>query len=454
MRFLAPLTMLLAACNGPDVDDDPLPTDTSLTPVGGPALQFHGRVPKNLLFLSIDTFRKDRITHYGGPNLTPFLDRIAAEGFTLDDHMQCSNWTFGSTSCTLAGRYNIERGHLPRLNGNETNRPPVPPGTRFLASWLRDLGFYTVLVSGNDWLSVTWGNAQGHDEVLKPGGAAPQVWSTGAKAIREAIDRGEDRWFLHLHFMEPHASYDPPAEHLIGEENLPPWPEDLTKRDTHYRWRTEWPNLAEGDRELLSKHLWVLYDGEIRTIDDRLADIWAEMEREGYLDDTLVVIWNDHGEAFWEHDYQTHAYALHGEENDGFALFWARNIVPGHYTGPTASIDLVPTVLDLFGTPRPPEVTGFVVGTAPADRPRFAETMARLGGVQAVERDGLKLQFWWSGRVEAYDRRVDPLEQNDVFDPLDPRQLALWAQLKPMAQQMSALVVGGSPAPNFPSSLP
>jgi arylsulfatase A-like enzyme len=254
--------------------------------------------------------------------------------------------------------------------------------------------------------------------------------------------------------MEPHAAYDPPQENIIGEENVEPWPEDLTNRDTHYHARDEWPDMPPGDQELLEANLRLLYDGEIRTIDERLASVWAEMEAEGYLDDTLVVIWNDHGEQFWEHDHQTHAFAMHGEENDGFAIFWSRNIVPQHYVGPTSAIDLVATVLDLFGIDRPPEITGYPVGTAPADRPRFAESLARLGGVNMVFLDGLKMQFFWSGRVTLYDRNTDPLEQNDLYVPGDVRVMALWALLKPQAIAMEELVVGGSPVPNFPPELP
>ncbi|MEQ1568080.1 MAG: sulfatase-like hydrolase/transferase [Myxococcota bacterium] len=454
MRFTL-LLVTLFACNRRDVNDDPLPTDPTLPQVGGTALKFYGRVPKNLLFISIDTFRKDHLTRYGGDHYTPFIDSIAAKGVTLDQHIQCANWTFASTTCTLAGRYNIERGHIPRLNGTDENRPKVPEGTPFLATWLGQHDFYSVIVSGNDWLSSNWGNTQGYDESLRPPGSASTVWDTGSRAIREAIDRREaDRWFLHLHFMEPHASYDPPSENIIGEENVEPWPEDLTNRDTHYAWRDEWPSLDPSDQDLLEANLRLLYQGEIRTIDQRLADIWTEMEREGYLDDTLVVFWNDHGEQFWEHDHQTHAYSLNNEENDAFAIFWSRNIVPTHYAGPTASIDLVPSVLQVFGFAQPPEVTGWPVGDAPDDRPRFAESLARLGGINAVQRDGLLLQYFWSGGLSFYDRNVDPNEQNNLYDPEDPRVLELWDLLKPMAVAMAPLIVGGAPQPIWPTDLP
>lgn len=447
---------LLTACTPSSVGDSTLPTDTSLPVVGSDVLQFYGRVPKNLVFISIDTFRKDHIGAYGNTQaLTPFLDRIAGESVIMDDHLQCSCWTFASTTCTLAGRSNIDRGHIPRLNGDDTNRPPVPPGTPFLATWLGQAGFYSVIVSGNDWLSSNWGNTQGYDESLRPSGGAPSVFTTASSAIRSAQSRGEaDRWFMHMHFMEPHAAYDPPAEYIIGEENLEPWPEDLTNRDTHYEWRSEWPSLTPDEQDLLEAHLRILYQGELRHLDDELSDIWDQMDEQGFLDDTLVVFWNDHGEQFWEHGFQTHAYKLNREENDGFLWFWSKNIVPGRYAGPTSSIDLVPTLLDLYDLQMPPEVTGWPMGSAPPDRARFAEVLARLGGGNAVTLAGKKMIYMWSGSVEVYDRNVDPLEVHDVYDPHDPEQLHLWSLLRPQAEAMAPLVVGGSPAPVWPTDLP
>lgn len=458
MRTLLAIGALLslgAGCVSREISDPPLPVDPSLPRVGTSPLEFYGRKPKNLLMLSIDTFRKDHLGAHGDLGLTPFLDEIAEAGVVLEDHHQCSNWTFGSTTCTVAGRTNIERGHLPRLSGDENNRLPVPPGTPFLAGWLAEAGFASVLVSNNIWFGAEgnqtvsrWGNGQGFTSIRRPqGGGAFAVVSEARPLVVDQLEAGAERFYLHMHFMEPHASYDPPQQFTEGVDELPPWPDDLRNRQVHYDTRNSAPELPSEQRDLFEQHLRRLYEGEIRTIDDRLRRIWRELERQGYLNDTLVVLWSDHGEQFFEHGFQTHAYDLYGEESDGFAVFWARNIVPARHAGPTSAIDIVPTVLDVFDQPIPDEVTGHAVGTAPDDRFIFGEALARRGGVQMIVRNGIKLHYRWYGQIEVYDRNVDPTEQVNLADPSDPVQVELWTELLPQVRAMRELVEGNYPWP-------
>jgi arylsulfatase A-like enzyme len=448
------LLSVLLGCtpNEPDTAKPRLPVDTA-PPAGPAALVFEGTPPKNLLFLSIDTLRKDHVGPWSDGNHTPFLDQLAEDGFVLDDHVQCANWTFASVTCTLAGRTNVERGHLPRLNGDQTNRLPVPPDDRFLSDWLSDAGVYTIGASNNAWFGPQWGNVSGYREFDPSPGAAGGVWESVSSTLEAAQGRGEaDRWFVHAHFLEPHASYNPPEGYAVGISSLPPWEgEDLRDQKDHYRLRDSWGDLTLEERELLTLHLKGLYAGEVRWLDQLLAQFMNDAEQRGWLEDTLVVVWNDHGEQFWEHGQHTHAYSLHGEENDGFAIFWAENLVPGSWSGPTHSIDLVPTVLTALDLPVPAEVTGRTLGTAQQDRYRFTSALARNGGVQTVQQGGMRLHFSWrDGQLALYDRSVDPGETTDLFHPAHPEGLALWQVLRPVAETMATQVVGESPQPVWP----
>jgi len=403
--------------------------------------QFYEEVPRNLLMISIDTTRKDHIERYGMKGGFPFMNQRAAEGVALDEHTQCSNWTFAGTTCTLLGRYNIDNGHMPQLS--KEGRAPLPDGTPMLASYLGDLGFYSVLVSGNGWLSDEWANTQGYDDSRKPGvGGAQNLVDVGLQRLQSAMASGSvDRWFLHVHLMEPHVPYVPPDGYLDGLDKLDPLPWDVTNQDAHYSVTNTWPDLEPDTQQLLEDTLRVRYEGEIAYLSDQLDDIWKRFDTEGYLDDTLVVIWNDHGEAFWEHEVQTHAHHLFGEENDAFLIFWAPNIISDGWSGPTVSVDLVPTLLSLYGVdPLPPELTGVPVGQADPERYRFAASYARQGMVQSVRRGPHKLQYWWGGSIVYHNLDSDPGETNDLYDPNDATVQELWGALLPKIRAADPLI--------------
>ncbi len=203
-------------------------------------------------------------------------------------------------------------------------------------------------------------------------------------------------------------------------------------------------------QELLSQHLHTRYAGEISWMDDEFYRIFVDLAADGMLEDTLVVFWTDHGEQFWEHGNQTHAYSLFREENDGLLWFWSPNIVPGSFGGPVSAIDLVPTLVQLYGLPIDERVTGAPIGEAPDDRPRFASAIARLGPVSSVQKDGYKLTFSWYGSLRMYDLVNDPGETVDLYDPNDPPAMAqeLWADLKPMVE------LGAPLAPENPVNWP
>ncbi len=428
--------LALVACRGDGVEDTPSPPPPPSPGVPGP-LAFDGDPPRNVLMVSIDTLRRDHLTRYGGADWTPTLDALADAGVVLDAHRQCASWTLPGTTCTLGGRDPADMGVLMALDGETV----VPGDTPLLATWLQASGWQTALVSSNLWLSVERGNAQGYEvaELLGAEGQASADVFDRALELTRAHDASRP-WLTHLHLIDPHAPYDPPEDYLSELDALDPIPWDLTQGTGHYRSLGDYPTLPPDEQALLEAHMRVRYAAEVRWTDDAIRAGLAAFEADGWLDDTLVVIWSDHGEGFWEHGAQGHAHLLHPEETAAVAIFSAPNIVPESVDSPTHATDLVPTVLTVLGLPVPEMVTGLPLGQRESNDPRFAHVLARDGGHSSVNADGWSLHAAWDdGTLRLYDQTSDPDEADDLFGVAHPEVQRLWALLQPAIEHMSGL---------------
>jgi len=446
------LLLALSAC-GPDDDgesnkvprgpgiDITEPTD----PDGVSPLVFADGVPKNIVVISIDTLRKDALGFYGGEADTPFLDGMLAESVHLDDHMQCSSWTYPATTCTLMGRSHEANGYMPRLTQLQD---PLPGDTEFLAGWLGEAGFVSLIHSGNDWLSAKWGNTRGYDIEVNFGSST--VDATGMASdllLAETEARGAEHWMLHMHLLEPHAPYNPPEAYLEGIEELPPVPYDLSDRDVHYEVnRDAFDDFPPDMQAAIEAHLRFRYLADLAWLDDRLQNLFGVLEDKGMLDDALVVIWSDHGEAFWEHGHQTHAWTLFPEENNAILAFWAKDLEPDAWTGPTHSFDLAPTLLELYDVPVPDSVDGVPLGRAADDRLRYASVAARKGPVQLLRQGDDALYYTWrTGQLELYDLGADPHARTNRASSHKARAQTLWDEMKPYVVSLDPLLPSDAP---------
>ncbi len=437
MTRLLWMTLLLGCSKALD-DDGSGPTAQQPATDTYPA--FYGTAPENVLVISIDTFRRDRLARYGDEDgLTPFLDGLLEQSVVLDDHRSCSNWTYPGSMCAMDGRGPLDIGFMPSFT-----REPLPDRTT-LASTLTDAGYHTVLITSNGWLYDDTNMAYGFTYADHPSSdLATTIYETARDKLLETIGDGEP-WFMHIHLKEPHTPYDPPDSYLDGLTGLPALSYDLTDFDQHYDATSEWPSLSEEEQALLLQHLLIRYAGELTYLDDQLQQIWIDLMARGLLSDTLVVFWTDHGEQFFEHDGQAHALSLHQEENSGVSFFWADNIVPAAHTDATTNADIPPTILDILGLPIPDEMTGYPIGQAPAGRPIFSITDARLGPMQSVVMDDLKLIYRWdTGDKLLYDLVADPVEAEDIYDAEDAQVAALWEELLPKVEAFEA-IIGESP---------
>jgi arylsulfatase A-like enzyme len=372
-----------------------------------------GAGPPNVLLVTIDTLRADRLSSYGYERPTsPHLDRLIAAGakFTeartvepLTGPALCSLITsrdphdHGATRNGLRMRDGLES--LPRMlaaNGFST--------AAFLANWtLKDkvtglaahFETYEVVLTRKRWLGLVSSEAVGEDIT-----DAALTWLAERRAA--ADDRP---FFLWVHYVEPHAPYRLQERHraalgLPAKGNLPP--ED--------RYDTE---VAEADRAV-----GLLLDG-LAALD--------------FARETLVAFTADHGEGLGEHNEWGHGRHLYETTlRIPLSLTWPGRIRPGTIDAPALITDLAPTIARLVGIEPPGDFaghdfTGSLTGgeEPPRDRVTYHQAhrgvvlsghdsnQARRAGlleVATIQRGLKEVLRVGSGRLWRYDLARDPRE--------------------------------------------
>jgi len=431
MLLLIALAGAAPGCSTPE--KEPEPEAPSL------ALRFDGEVPSNVLMISIDTLRRDHVGRYDGSDRSPTLDRLLSEGFTLDDHRSCASWTWPSVLCALSGRNIADLGVM---SPSPAYQPPVlPESVVLLSDWLKAEGYATGLVTANSFITESFGLVRGYDLHNDPTEERPGTRDIGPLGLEalDALKATGAPWFLHMHYLDPHDPYAPPDDYRPDIDTSPVRGVELMNHQGVEDIAYQWKQLTADEQALVRETLTALYNAEIQLLDDALAVLFEALEERGDLDDTLVVLWSDHGEQFWEHGSWYHRQGLHDEESATIASFWAKSLLPGSTTAPTTHLDLAPTLMTALGMAPPDVIVGDVIGSFGRERPRFAHAMKADASLQSVDCEGRRLIGWWNGDREYYLLDEDPGELNDLYDPTDPEVMALEALLAPEIERFQTL---------------
>jgi arylsulfatase len=397
----------------------------------------------NVLLISIDTLRADRLGSYGYRLPTsPRIDHLAEQGVRFDDVTVPWPRTWPALASALTGTY-------PATNGVAFRpRRPLPKENETLAEVLRDAGYATAAVVANVNVGRRFGFDQGFDHFIESWAeeARRQTGSpdldlvpgrvkafTNAKIVTDQavglIDvlAARSPFFLWLHYMDPHGPYLPPDEY----SDL--WRDEYARNDVpfhripHYQrqFRDGVPIVDLGDYE-------ARYDREIRYVDDQIGRLLEELERRGLADETLVVLTADHGESLTEHgDFLSHGASPYQPGARVPLLL----VLPGRLPAgrvvdaPVGLIDLKPTVLELVGLPPGPTTQGkslvptideaappseFIFMEAGWDTP--TQLVVRRGKWKLVQlrAPGDRRRFKREA-VELYDLEADPGETINVI---------------------------------------
>jgi arylsulfatase A-like enzyme len=291
----------------------------------------------NVILISLDTLRADRLGAYGARRPTsPHLDRLAAEGTLFETAITAAPWTLPSHLTMLTGAYPC----VHQLVTRAIVRQP-PPGLPSLAQRLRAAGWVSAAFTEDGYLLP--GVFQPGFDVFSFAGASPDGIARRVHEASQWLERiGDVPFFLFLHTYQVHFPYQAPA----------PYAGMFRAADA--------PGGADGLED---------YDAALRYADATLASLRATLERLGVAERTITIVTSDHGEAFGEHGITRHGTSLY-EEVLRVPLIWhgPGRIAAGRRVGGVVSLaDVAPTVLDLLALPRPPLVQG--ESLAPLVRP-------------------------------------------------------------------------------------
>ena len=314
----------------------------------------------NLIIVVLDAARADHVGCYGYPRpTTPNIDLLAKKSVLFAKHYCQIPVTTPSTASLFTGQHpDTHRVTYPALEHEE------PQET--MAAVLKRRGFDTALFSSTPCASPAMGVGTHFEETYyrtrMPGqgrGFLPESLLLQFKSWLD--EHANERFFAYVHFLPPHSPYDQPSDMTALFAGVdPPGYDPATLTPGHFEFpvyeKTRRPELAEPPPapEWLN-----LYDANLRYGDWAVGEVVQMLQTKGLLDNTVLVITADHGEAFGEHGYIWHSQAIHQEVARiplliRFPDGRKRQVVDSL----TQTIDLFPTVCDFFGIPIPDGVQG------------------------------------------------------------------------------------------------
>lgn len=319
--------------------------------------------PPNIAVFILDSVRAQHISCYGyNRNTTPFLDRLAENGIQYENAHANAIWSLPSYASFFTGKYPTQHGAVDWRASVEDNRlveqlnnrgydtigfsPHILPGEYGLAESFSqaeliskpsdppysDDPAFDVIESRS--YNGRLGTARKYVDAIRLilGKPSPQTvlnkahaivrrwrqrlgWWTdsGARTIfkksRISIKNAEPPFFLFTNFLEPHFRYKPPRKYIYKYVDRKYDIESLNQMTQFELLDTVLGDLHINDNR--EEVLTALYDACIHYLDDQIHDFYQFLDREGYADNTLIVVLADHGELLGESGWWGHNARIH-----------------------------------------------------------------------------------------------------------------------------------------------
>ena len=391
--------------------------------------------PANVVIITLDTTRADRLPVYGFMDTSmPALEQLAREGVVFDQATSVSPLTRPAHTSLFTGLF--PPGHGVRDNADEA----LDARHTTLAEVLHDRGFQTGAFVGSIVLGPERGLAYGFDRYSGVGSARPDrslaedagkspAGSRGRQRRADEVVTDAVRWldgvagsrfFLWAHLYDPHGPYDPPE------------PYRSTYSDP--------------------------YIGEIAFADSQIGRLLDALDARRLMSRTIVIVAGDHGESLGDHGEQAHGVFIYESVLRVPLIIRTPAVSPGRIGGVVRLTDVMPTVLDLLGIPAP-RIDGVSLVDLLTGRRRTLDLEAyseseyprRLGWspLRAL-RDG-RFKLIDAPRPELYDLERDPFEERNLYAERQAMAAAMIQRLQVLARPSSPT---GSQSREKPAVLP
>lgn len=369
--------------------------------------RFLGKYP-NVVLISIDTCRADRLSCYGYPReTTPRLDELARRSIVFSEAVT-------PAPNTLPAHCSMLTGMLPPSHGVRYNlKYRLGTSSLTLAEILKAKGYETGAIIGSFILDSRFGLDQGfdtyNDEMPTVAGKKSEESERRGEEVSglalKWLDRDHDKpFFLFLHYYDPHTPYAPPEPYAAQFKEDP-------------------------------------YAGEIAYVDHCIGSVLDKLKALNLYDSSLIIVVGDHGESLGQH----------AEEDHGFFLYQSTLHVPLMVKRPgqeegrwikeqrVSVVDLTPTILgcagikvpaDMSGRDLTPCLEGKPVPSSYEKRVLYSETIVPtqyecaplFGLVSATTSPGRNWKYIETLRPEIYDLSSDPAERTNAATS-DPARL-------------------------------
>lgn len=393
---------------------------------GGGAAISAGETRPDIILITIDTLRADRLGCYGYDRSTsPHIDRVAETGVLFEKAWSTANWTKPAMASLITSldplRHMVRRGTLRDGRREGAAEEILDRGFITLAEALEGSGHRSFGFSSNPFLTLETGFGQGFD-------VFEQFDFADGSVVRDAVFRhipamkSSRPYFAWIHFVDPHEPYPPrdPEERSTAEKEIGCSGECFEKR-FHKRLARATRASDPAIRERALDRLQRLYDEQIRYTDELVGELLSRLPR---ADSALLIVTSDHGEQFLEHGELGHRQGMFEEEVAvPLILRFPGRLSKGRRVStPVSILDVGPTLLELAGSELPPSFTGrslsevAATGGSSESRELFAECAAPEDRHIAVWREGrwkymVHLSENWE---KLFDLEIDPFETNDV----------------------------------------